>query len=221
MRTTIILLLIIIFGCNEKKQLPEVQTKLQISTAVQQEMNLLDKDSFDEWTFFLSDSTADAQTIWSIKDGIVHCSGSVNGYMRTKEEYSNYILNLDWRWPAEPGNSGVLLHISGPDNVWPLCIEAQLMSENAGDFYLIGGSTMHEQTDLSSRRVQKKFGSSEKPAGEWNHYRIVVADSTITVFVNDVKQNSASGTSLQQGRIGLQSEGKPIEFKNVFLEPLQ
>ncbi|MCB9058565.1 MAG: DUF1080 domain-containing protein [Calditrichae bacterium] len=213
MKILIFLLVLVLLSCAEKKQSEnEVQQ--------QQKINLISNDSFDQWDFVLSDSSVDAQTIWTLKDSIVHCSGAVNGYMRTKEKFSNYILNIDWRWPDEPGNSGVLLHITGPDKVWPLCIEAQLMSGNAGDFYLIGGSTMREQEDPSSNRVQKQNESSERPAGEWNHYKIVVADSTITVFINDIKQNSASATSLQKGMIGLQSEGKPIEFKNIFLEPL-
>lgn len=222
MKSVLLFCLIFLFGCNSKPAADDnsESAKSGQSLAVKQVINLLENNSLDQWTFYLADSTVSPQTIWSVKDSIVQCSGAVNGYMRTNENYSDYKLTLDWRWSEEPGNSGVLLHITGTDNVWPKCIEAQLMSGNAGDFYLIGGSTVKEQVDKTSRRIEKKSENSENPAGEWNHYEIICSADQITLYVNGVLQNKASQASLQSGMIGLQSEGKPIEFKNIYLEPV-
>jgi hypothetical protein len=33
-------------------------------------------------------------------------------------------------------------------------------------------------------------------------------------------QNQVTGTSVSSGAIGLQAEGKPVEFRNIILEPL-
>ena len=37
--------------------------------------------------------------------------------------------------------------MTGEDKVWPKSVEAQLMSRNAGDFFVIGGTEFKEHTD--------------------------------------------------------------------------
>lgn len=44
--------------------------------------------------------------------------------------------------------------------------------------------------------------------------------NTITVRVNGVLQNEVTGTSVSSGAIGLQAEGKRVEFRNLTIEPL-
>ena len=172
------------------------------------------------WKLFVEDDSVDVNTVWSVADGVIHCTGKPSGYMRTEADYANYKLHVEWRWPAQPGNSGVLLHMSEPDTVWPKSIECQLMSGNAGDFYVIGGTDFKEHVDKSTRRVPKKADSSENPAGEWNTYEIYCRGNTIRSFVNGVLQNEATETTVSSGKICLQSEGKPIEFRNIYLESL-
>ena len=214
MKSLLIVFLILFTGCTKKDNSQSTMNETQ-------KINLLENNNLDKWTFYLTDSTVSPDLIWSVKNGIVLCTGSVNGYMRTKQKFSNYKLSLDWRWPGEPGNSGVLLHITGKDKVWPKCIEAQLMSGTAGDFFLIDSTDINERLDKTSNRVEKKNESSENAPGEWNHYEIVCSGDSIMVYVNDVLQNQASGASVSKGWIGLQSEGAPIEFRNISIELLK
>lgn len=141
-------------------------------------------------------------------------------------------------------NSGVLVHSQG-DHVpagygWPRSLECQLAEGNAGDFWVIGGVETDQwrttkaravaeaasgdekaQKQASTlRRVLKLKASSEKPAGEWNTYEIVCRADTVTVTVNGVEQNRATGVSVQEGHICLQAEGAAVEFRNVKIEPL-
>jgi hypothetical protein len=44
--------------------------------------------------------------------------------------------------------------------------------------------------------------------------------NTVIIRVNGVLQNQAAGTSVDSGAIGLQAEGKVVEFRNIYLEPL-
>jgi hypothetical protein len=146
--------------------------------------------------------------------------------MRTKESYSNYRLHVEWRWPETGGNSGVFLHLKGPDQVWPTCIECQLHSGDAGDFVLIGPSrlTVKDSTYSVADRFQsipKQQASSEKPIGEWNDYDIVASGDTIRCSVNGVLQNAGVKASQSDGPIALQSEGAPVEFRNVWIQPLR
>ena len=93
------------------------------------------------------------------------------------------------------------------------------MAENAGDFWVIDGAEINEHTDQSTRRVIKLKDSSEKPVGEWNSYDITCKADSIIVLVNGVLQNLGSGATVTSGKICFQSEGKPIEFRNIYLEP--
>ena len=182
---------------------------------------------FAGWKLYLPDDTVSVDDVWPVKDGVIHCAGKPNGYMRTTRKYENYRLHVEWRWPEEPTNSGVLLHASGPDQVWPKCIECQLKSGNAGDFVLIGGPgiTVNGQNMQNVEKqfvaVPKKEKSSEKPAGEWNTYEIECLKDTIRCSVNGVLQNEGSNATRTSGWICLQSEGSPIEFRNIYLEPLR
>ncbi len=184
---------------------------------------LFDGESLRGWEPYVPDAAnaEEAAAVWEIREnGVLHCKGSPTGYIRTAETYSDYKLALEWRWPGEGGNSGVLLHVQGENEVWPKSIEAQLHSTDAGDIWVIGGTTFDEHTDKDNRRVVKMHESNEKPLGEWNRYEIYVQGGAMKLYVNGLLQNEATGTSVQEGAIGLQSEGTPIQFRNVILTPL-
>jgi hypothetical protein len=184
---------------------------------------------FTGWKLYLPpDAGVDVKDVWSVKDGVVHCKGKPNGYMRTEKEYADYHLHLEWRWVEKPTNSGVLLHAQGPDKVWPQCIEAQLKAQSAGDFVLIGGSGItvdgQDKQDVTKRFVSipKKKPSNEKPAGQWNSYDIhCCKGGCIKIFVNGELQNEGVKATLKSGWICLQSEGSPIEFRSIYIQPRQ
>lgn len=187
---------------------------------------------FTGWKLFLGEPEHDVTKTWSVKDGVIHCEGSPRGYMRTEKDYANYLFHVEWRWPGKGGNSGALVHMSIPDNVWPKSIECQLYSGNAGDFWLIGEgrkylrnieTAEHAKGDerVRGRRVIKLKASSEKPQGQWNAYDIICKDDWVVVLVNGVLQNVATKCSITSGKICLQSEGTPVEFRNIYIEPLE
>jgi hypothetical protein len=177
---------------------------------------LLKQNSLDNWVFHLKDKTADPESVFSVHDGILHITGDPYGYMRTKETYADYTLHVEWRWPADPTNSGVFIHAQPPDSIWLRCIECQLKAGNAGDFVCMNGAEMSEKTD-KSRVVPKMAESSEKSAGEWNILEVRCSGNTIEVYVNGVLQNKGTNLNITNGSICLQSEGRDIEFRNVFL----
>ncbi|MHC4508488.1 MAG: 3-keto-disaccharide hydrolase [Planctomycetota bacterium] len=192
----------------------------------QKKVMLFNGKDLSGWKLFVSDNDIPVDQIWSVRGGVVHCSGQRNGYMRTKDKYADYRLHLEWRWPAEPTNSGVLLHAAGPDKVWPRSIECQLKAGSAGDIVLMNGAglTANERDwqDTSKQFVviRKKEASSEKPPGQWNAYDIHCEKDAIRCFVNGVLQNEGTRATQSTGWICLQSEGGPIEFRNIYIEPL-
>lgn len=183
--------------------------------------------NFDGWTFYLKDDKARPEDVWTIRDGgVIHCTGAIPGYFRTLEPHEDYELTFEWRWTDKAGNSGLLLHCQPPDKVWPRSIEGQLMHGHAADFWLIGGTDCDqvertEDNGLAALRVPRRGESNEKPAGEWNHYRAVCDDDHITLFINGRLKNEATGCSPTRGFIGFQSEGAPIQFRNIHMRRLR
>ncbi len=183
-------------------------------------IDLFDGKSLSGWTFVSNDTNAPAAAIWSVTNGVISCKGRPNGYARTLQTYRDYRLHVEWRWPDGPGNSGVFLHVNPPDTVWPLCFEAQLQAGNAGEIRCNGGSKANGLTAANPKSFPRQQPSSELPAGEWNSYDILCRSNTISVRVNGTLQNEITGASVGSGAIGLQAEGKLVEFRNFFLEPL-
>jgi len=180
---------------------------------------------FSGWHRVVSDPTVDVNDVWRIRHGVVLCKGQPNGYIRTERRYKNYQLHLEWRWPETPTNSGVLLHSRAPDRVWPACIECQLKAGNAGDLVLIDGTGLtvngvnYRNPDKQFIVIEKKSPTSERPAGQWNSLLIRCKGRSIRCFVNGIPQNEGTRATVNSGWIALQSEGSPIEFRNIYLLP--
>jgi hypothetical protein len=182
---------------------------------------LFNGKNLKNWVLKLKDPTVDPITVFTVKDGNINIAGTPFGYMRTKDSYSDYKLHVEWRWPSEPTNSGVFVNVQEPDTIWPVCIECQLKAGNAGDFVCMSGADMKERADKSKMIVPKFVESSEKPAGEWNKLKVICKSDIIEVYVNGVLQNRGTNVTVTRGHICLQSEGKEIEFRKVYLTKLK
>jgi hypothetical protein len=213
-----IMVALILAACqsNSQKSGKDEQSEGQETEMIQ----LFNGNDLSNWSFFLRDPSVDPAGVFYVEDGVIHITGNPFGYMRTNDSYSDYKLHLEWRYPVEATNSGVFIHVQQPDTIWPQCYESQLKAGSAGDLICMNGSDMNERTDKSTIVVPKQAESSEKATGEWNTMEIECRDNTINVTVNGVLQNKATGTSLSEGHICLQSEGKDIEFKNIYLTML-
>ncbi len=194
-------------------------------------ISLFNGKDLDGWVPFLHEDKAGddkrfgAQKNWSAGDGVMRCEGAKIGYIRTVESYSDYRLHVEWRWPGDPSNSGVLLHRTGIDKDFPVCIEAQLKHQNAGDLVMMNNATLvvdgEKRGPAKFGMAKKKHESNEKAPGEWNSYDIVCKGGALQITVNGQLQNEGVEASVKSGPIALQSEGGPIEFRNIYLEPLE
>jgi len=193
------------------------------------EIKLFNGKDLSGWTYFLADKNAKREDVWSVdaKEGVLICRGNPIGYIRTEKDYTNYILKLEWRFnpvTKKAGNSGVLLRLVGPDKIWPRSVEAQLQSGAAGDFWLIDEAPLHtppERVDKGTPRHRLRTKTNEKPIGEWNEYEIRCDGDRITLRVNGEILNEGTGAEIVPGKIGLQSEGAEIHFRNIRLIPLR
>jgi hypothetical protein len=201
---------------------------LGLLSCASEKESLFNGKNLDGWIIYVEDPEIVPEEFFYVKDGCIETPGVPMGYLRTEKTYSNYHLHLEWRYPDEPTNSGVFLHTSGPDLLWPAHFQGQLKVENAGDFIVHGvgeKATLNDTVYTSSADtkpiIAKLHASNEKPADEWNSYDIICRGNTIELRVNGLLQNVATDCSLSEGSIGLQAEGSRIQFRNLWVEPLE
>ena len=173
---------------------------------------------------------------------LLHCTGEPKGFLASRAHYRTMELEFEWRWPEEPGNSGLLLFtetlgfVSQPGLIggWPRNLEVQLQSGDAGHFVLLGPDVALDVLDPETGEVhtgernagifrRRAVDDVEKPLGEWNQMRVEVGPDEIVVYVNGTEVNRGVGGSLtaahpagfKPGAFAFQSEGAPIQFRNV------
>jgi hypothetical protein len=166
---------------------------------------------------FSSDNQKEA---WSVNEGILATRGNPVGYLMTEKEFTNYVLRLQLRHLGT-GNGGVLLRVTGPDKVWPKSIEAQGQFNAMGDIWNIDEFPMKvDPARTNGRHTRKLHPTNEKPVGQWNDYEIYLNKGDLRLVVNRLLQNFAAECQEIPGRIALQSEGSPVEFRNIVLIPI-
>lgn len=186
-----------------------------------------------------ADEKKDISPSFIVRDGMLVSLGTPLGHLITEKEYSDYKLTVEYRFPAKPGNCGVLVHASKPRalySMFPQSIEVQMMHKSAGDFWCIQENI--EVPEMEKRRPHKegqKFGGakedarqilnltdgSEKPLGEWNTMTIEARGNEIIVHVNGDLVNHGKNATATKGKIALQAEGSEVEFRKVELAPLE
>lgn len=183
-----------------------------------------------------ADSKPDIAPTFVVRDGLLISLGSPGGHLITDEEFSDYRLDVEYRWTGNPGNCGVLVHASTPRclyKMFPASIEVQMHNGNAGDFWCIcedvqvddmvqrrGAREKWGATEGDARRIRNLTDGSEAPVGEWNHMRIECRGDRIDVWVNGDLVNQGYGCTARRGRVALQAEGAEVAFRRVELTPL-
>ncbi|HPQ99837.1 MAG TPA: DUF1080 domain-containing protein [Saprospiraceae bacterium] len=183
------------------------------------------------------DTNSLARDPFIVREGMLVSLGTPGGHLITDSVYSDYALDVEYRFAGEPGNCGVLVHASTPRflyGMFPKSIEVQMMHENAGDFWCIGEDItvpdMVERrgpkdewggTEGKKRRILNLTDGSEKPVGEWNQMHIECLGRAVKVWVNGDLVNSGTDCTADHGQIALQAEGSEVEFRKVTLSPLK
>ncbi|GLR15502.1 3-keto-disaccharide hydrolase [Portibacter lacus] len=222
MRFLLLLLILIFIGCHSSKKT----------------IDLYNGKDFTGWHIDVPDmDTTDVESPFIAKENSIITMGNPRGHLITDAEHSNYRLEVTYKFLGEPGNCGVLLHASTPRSLYdmfPKSIEAQMMHENAGDFWVIveditvdnmverrGPKEEWGNTKGMKRRILNLTDGSENPLGEWNTMVVECFQDKIKVWVNDDLVNYGYDCSVTKGQIALQSEGAAVEFKDVKLTPIK
>ena len=175
----------------------------------------------------MKDAGADPAATWYITNGVIHCVGKPQSYIRTEQTYSNYFLTVEWRFvkiAPKADNSGVLVHMQTPDKVWPPCVQVQGKHTRMGDLILMAGAESKEHKGMDANTAvpfHKEYQDAEKPAGEWNKFDTICRGSTVQSFINGKYANQTTECTVTAGAIGVQCEGAELEIKSMVLTPLK
>ncbi len=200
---------------------------VSLSGFAQKKESLFNGKNLKGWTIFVNDPSIVPEKFFYVRNGVIETPGVPMGYLRTKKEYSNYHLHVEWCYPEKATNSGVFIHTSGPDKLWPAHYQCQLKSGCAGDFIVNAvyeKATVHDSIYVGTEKVKPiavKFSpSNEKKVGDWNSYDIYCYGNKVHIVVNGMVQNNVINCSMTKGSIGLQAEGSAIQFRNIWIEKL-
>ncbi|HQF47064.1 MAG TPA: DUF1080 domain-containing protein [Flavobacterium alvei] len=188
------------------------------------------KFSKSDWYAFTKTSSerVEPSKTYEFTDGMIRMHGENIGYLMSKKSYKNFELSLDFRWNIDPKfsrgnvkkNSGVMYNIptDAPDNIWPKGIQFQIKENTTGDFIFLDKITAvvnGKLVEAGASVTSAKFSENEKPYGEWNSIVIISYNGKITQFLNGKLINECVEASSIEGKISLNYEGSPIDFRNI------
>jgi hypothetical protein len=153
---------------------------------------------------------------FKVEDGVIKVSGKPNGYFYTEKSYKNFVLRFDWRYPVKAGNSGLLVYIQTPHKVFPKCVEVQGAYGSHGAIFAIGGAPKGEFTNDGAARKK-----ALKPHTEWNTTEVISMNGHLEAKVNGTTVAKGQAKDLTEGPLGWQSEGAPIEFRNIVIKEVK
>ncbi|MDB6116542.1 MAG: hypothetical protein JWO08_323 [Verrucomicrobiaceae bacterium] len=186
----------------------------------------------DKWE---ADKKPAEPTKWEVKDGVLQCVPK-SGYIRTKEEFADCQLHVEWSEPSDiegesqgRGNSGVFLMGY---------LEVQVLDNYNNPTYADGFAA-------SLYGVNPPMANPLRKPGEWQVYDIVFRKPVykdgkqldagyVTVFSNGVlvqdhtplegpgghHNRSKTGPFPEKGPLKLQDHGNPVKYRNIWYRPL-
>lgn len=183
---------------------------------------------------------------WSWKDGLLTCTGKPIGVMRSRQMFTNFEYVVEWRHLRSAGNSGTFVWVPEealkdlkPDVLPKFGIEVQMLDHGYkeqyekssgkkgdwfttnGDIFAVGNSKLKPFPPLSpngSRSFPRK--NLSKGVGEWNHYYVRAINGEVRLWVNGEEVSGGNDAEPRTGYLCLESEGSPIEFKNIRIREL-
>jgi hypothetical protein len=170
-----------------------------------------------------------APNTWTATNGVIYCTGVPIGELRTERMFQNFILELEWRHLKPKGNAGVFVWadaLTAPGQPFIRGIEVQVLDgregpghTSDGDIFPIHGARM---IPVNGRGGDRAFPTEKraKPSPEWNQYRIECVDGAISLAVNGKVVTRGHSASPRKGYVCLESEGSPVEFRNIRIKEL-
>ena len=168
---------------------------------------------------------------WGVEKDLLFTRSKGGGWLLTDKEYSDFELQLEYRFEKPGGNSGVAVRAPLTAEVSSKGIEIQLIDdagyEKVHNYKL--KPTQHSGSIYGVVPPSKLLG---KGPGQWNTLQIVARGRRITVVLNGETVTDANlenhkehvkehpGLLRARGHLGLQSHDGRVEFRHLRVKPL-
>jgi hypothetical protein len=160
--------------------------------------------------------------IWSFHDGVIYCKGKPFGFLRSKKTYRNFIMRAEWRfepegWTEPPPkwpNAGFFIFAHEVKDGWPVSLEVQGYHGEAGSLFGVRGGKVE-----GAKRGP--FVTDRPPLGSWDRYEVTARGGHVLVELNGKLVNEGRNAVPSDGAICLQSEGWPVQYRNVSVKELE
>ncbi|MCX5637161.1 MAG: DUF1080 domain-containing protein [Planctomycetota bacterium] len=182
----------------------------------------------------------DVRPGWQVKDGVLVCADPRNaGDLCTNDRYDWFELQIDYNI-SEAGNSGIMYHVTDEGNAaWATGPEFQLEDNTkASDPVRCGWLYALYQPPVDPNTGKPL--DVTKPAGQWNHVRLLVSPEKCVHEINGVKYfdyvldsndfndrvaKSKFGrmplfAKSKIGYIALQGDHGQVSFRNIKIRPI-
>ena len=141
---------------------------------------------------------------WEVVDGTIVPCGDPTGYLSSEESFTDFVLSIEFRC-AEDANSGVYVRSPGGSGGYEVQIwKQQPAGYNTGSIVNTG----------------KTAGEFNFNAGQWNRFEITADGDHLVVALNGKTTLDVRDKQFAEGRIRLQYQKFPIEFRNVKIRPI-
>jgi hypothetical protein len=177
---------------------------------------------------------------WQVKDGLLVCADPHNaGDIVTTGKFGAFELELDYNISAG-GNSGIIFHVTDEGGaVWATGPEFQLEDNAAAEDPQRCGWLYALYQPPDDPKTGKPLDAT-KPAGEWNHVRLVISPEKCEHWINGVKyfdyvigseefKARVAGSKFgkmplfaksDSGYIALQGDHGQVSFRNIKVRPI-
>ena len=184
-------------------------------------VELFNGENLSGWTIMGSNKEA-----FSAKDAIIECSGKGGYWLRSNNEYEDFLLDLEFKI-SEGGNSGIFIRAAESGNPAFSGMEIQILDDHGRN------PSTHSTGCIYAAVAPSK--NMCKPAGEWNHIFIGCLERNVFIVMNGegivdinlddydkpLEGHSALKERLTKGFIGLQDHGSPVSFRSIRIKEIK
>ena len=147
---------------------------------------------------------------FTAEDDVIKLRGG-SGWLRSDEEYGDFVLRLEVRWMKPRQDSGIFIRASKEGKNWP-DKRYEVQCENSNRVaHIFGAKCM---------RDAKKAESLLKAPKEWNSFEVSCIGTRCEVKLNNELVCTSDGLKMSKGFIGLQGEGGELEFRNLRIKKI-
>lgn len=168
---------------------------------------------------------------YEVKDGAIVCQPGKGGNLFTKDEYGDFVAQLEFKLPPG-GNNGLAIRYPGEGQPYltAMC-ELQVLDNEHPKYASLDPRQYHG----SAYGMVAATRGYLRPTGEWNHQLVTVKGSTIQVELNgylildadlstvtEFKDNTPHpGKDRTSGHFGFAGHNDPVAFRNVRIKRLE